>query len=298
MFNYHSDMPNGEPQWVDDVARDYENCERKALWRAVGIYLPFAIMIACIVLLRVPSNEIVLMYLGYLFDSAVFILVVVLFASILFRLTEPSPDTVLASYLFKLSHELSPDSKPVDYDSPTRRKRIEEYIKNCENAVDRIDRDIPDELFTIEIKKFLSKLSEIIPHLNEYITKQYQGQYDSIDKHKVFLCIRYLANSIHEDYSKITDEHTQYSNNLIKILKNTEEMPLQISFKDRIGNRWSKSSPDTKGVLKLLSIVLGVGIATCLITYFATGDAITTTMSTVTFSSAVMITAKEFVLRK
>ena len=298
MFNYHSDMPNGEPQWVDDVARDYENCERKALWRAVGIYLPFAIIITCIVLLRVPSNEIVLMYLGYLFNSAVFILVVVLFASILFRLTEPSPDNVLASYLFKLSHELSPDSEPVDYDSPTRRKRIEEYIKNCENAVARIDEDIPDELFTIEIKNFLSKLSEIIPHLNEYITKQYQGQYDSIDKQEVFLGIKDLANSIHEDCSKITDEHNQYSNNLIKILKDIEEIPLQISFKDRIGGRWSKLSPNTKGFLKLSLIVLGVGIATCLITYFATEDIITTTMSTATILSAVVIVAARFILKK
>lgn len=288
-------MPNGEPQWVDDVTRDYENYVRKARWRSAGIYLPFAIMIVCIVLLIVSSNEIILTYLDYFFYSAMF---AVLVAVILFRLTEPPPHNVLASYLFKLGHELSPDYKPVDYDSPTRRKRIEGYIKNCENAVARIDEDIPDELFTIEIKNFLSKLSEIIPHLNGYITKQYQGQYDSINKHEVFLCIKDLANSIHEDHSKITGAHNQYSNNLIKILKDIGEIPLHISFKDRIGSRWSKLSPDTKGVLKLLLIVLGVGIVTCLITYFATGDIIATTMSTATVSAAVMVTAAKFILRK
>ena len=233
-------MPESKPQWVLDVENDYKKYKKYKRNLIRCFILSPIIMIFVLGPIRYVNPN--LFWIENLIISASLLLwLFPYFALIIFPLGRPHLYDVLAAHLFNLSCEiLSTSAHTKSYN-----ERVDGYLKDCESAVNRMQEEVPDGMFTTEIKKYIKELRSIIYRLNEYFSDKSKYDYDE----SFSIEIRELAEFIHGNHTNITPKHFEMTKGVMA--RSIEDKPLKTSFIDKIRSLWIRLPITTRTLLIL-----------------------------------------------
>ena len=232
------------PQWISDIRGDEKKYYNKRFYNVIALSLIYLCVIFIVSILDSEVNN----YASIL----LLVIIILLFLFISYDQTTLNLPNLLAANLYSIGSEL----EFFDLNSPTYIKRNQKYLRNCRNAIKKLDYSIKKEYFLKDYVVFIEQLDDVVQRLNYFYSddsnlKEFSNISDKIKE---------LANKIHQNHDELTTEHAKIVKEILSELRDIEPLPLKTSITRKLAKSLNESWYNLPYSIRVSTILIIIGI--------------------------------------